>query len=613
MAGVERTDNRRPVSAFHYGLAAIAVLVGVAAAPAPAVAWADSAGSETSTSSTTAGGTADRDDRDAESATHPGSDEAGDRQEPATIRSPRSSSDHDAATLGDDDTGTLDTDTDTDEGTGTGVDQIDEIDLDEIDTAVDPGETGAVIRSANEPEGADVAAPPDDTDLASAAREQPTPQPADAEPDSISAPEAVPAAASSEASRAPVRTPAMPGATASGESAPVTGSAAVEETDPRAPEPLSPLAEFLELPGRLVNEVLQAFGFTSSADAPQSPITLAPINDLLFAAFRELERLAGLDRQPAGQPVVPALVYTGPTTTPTPTVAQFLNASAAGYGLGTTPGGLTPFTVDGFQMSSTNLFSGMVARVWTTPEHQIIIAYQGTTGGTHLLFNPLITVSQVLADLQVIFTPTTPQAFHDALHFARRVQDEAAEQGYEADDIFVTGHSLGGWEAQYVAQQIGLAGIGFESPGMNTVVPGNGADSMFVNIGTYGSAAPILATDLPGLQPFMPPYVPGGGSKPHYGPIVMIGDPAAAYPLQNASRLWGTSIIGSFVFLVDFLGNFFQYHLPGVQAYHLDVVPDPGVVPWLGTARGPVHTDYGTLTIPQLLKASSDDGILFQP
>lgn len=95
----------------------------------------------------------------------------------------------------------------------------------------------------------------------------------------------------------------------------------------------------------------------------------------------------------------------------------------------------------------------------------------------------------------------------------------------------------------------------------------------------------------------------------------MIGEPAAMTPLYNASALWGRSLIGSIIFLVDFLGNFFQYHLPGVQAYHLDVAPDPpGMVTWLGTSRGPVHTGYGALTIPpQLMKAASDDGILFKP
>jgi hypothetical protein len=255
----------------------------------------------------------------------------------------------------------------------------------------------------------------------------------------------------------------------------------------------------------------------------------------------------------------------------------------------------------------------MAARVWVTPDQQIVIAYQGTTGGTNLLFDPFIAVSQILTDLQVIATRTTPWAFRDALRFAEKVKVAAAEQGYGTDDVFVTGHSLGGWEAQYVAQQIGLAGIGFETPGMNSTVPGNGAGALFVNIETYGDPAPLLSTDLPGLQPFMPPFVPGGGSKPHYGPIVMIGDPAAMTPLVNAAALFGTGPLRSLVFAMDFFGNFFQYHLPGIQAYHLGVVPDPGVVPWLGTARGPVAVGYGELTIPELLAAASQAGSLHQP
>ncbi len=129
------------------------------------------------------------------------------------------------------------------------------------------------------------------------------------------------------------------------------------------------------------------------------------------------------------------------------------------------------------------------------------------------MFNPFIAVAQILTDLQVIYTQTTPWAFTDALRFAERVQAAAAEQGYAPEDIFVTGHSLGGWEAQYVAQQIGLAGVGFESPGMSSTVPGNGADSMFVNVETYGDPAPFMASDLPGLQPFMPPYVPAAASS----------------------------------------------------------------------------------------------------
>ena len=321
----------------------------------------------------------------------------------------------------------------------------------------------------------------------------------------------------------------------------------------------------------------------------------------------------GLDATPTTQPIPPTMTYTGPTTALTPTVAQFLNAAAAEYVLGGVPGGLRPFTVNGVPVTSTNILSGERAQVWVTPQNQIIIAYQGTTGGTNLLFNPLIAISQIITDLQVIYTHTTPQAFTDALAFAQRVQADAALQGYSASDIFVTGHSLGGWEAEYVAQQTGLDGIGFESPGLNTIVAGNGADSGFVNIETYGDPAAYFATDLPGLQPFMPSYVPAGGSKPHYGAIVMIGDPNAVAPLFNASALYGYGPIGDLIFMVDTLGNFFEHHLPGMQAYNLDVDPDPTVVPWLGLPMGPVETGYGALTIPQLLQAASDAGQLIAP
>lgn len=62
----------------------------------------------------------------------------------------------------------------------------------------------------------------------------------------------------------------------------------------------------------------------------------------------------------------------------------------------------------------------------------------------------------------------------------------------------------------------------------------------------------------------MPKYVPGGGgSKPHYGSIVMIGDPKADYPLINSSALFGKSVLGSLLFAGgDFLVNFLGHHLP---------------------------------------------------
>lgn len=600
---VKQMRGRRDGKLLRYGLAAIAVGAWVACAPVQGTAWADTPGSDTTAGSDTTSSTADTDPKPSDATTKV-DPQAQDSAVDAKDESKLEESDLDAEITDPD----VDEPTTTPEPPAEPADPPEPVQAEPTDTAVDePVTTEPVAEKTN-----------------SSVRESDPPKQELPHAEVEANPVEARAAKAEHSAAVATLTPSAkvltldvltPASTRMDTTAPAPAAVVspTVDTTPPPPQPLSPIAELLEVPGRVVNAVLQVFGFTTSANVPVSPITFAPINDAIFGAFRELERQLGLWQTPAPQPVVPTMTYTGDTTRPTPTVAQFLNASAAGYVLGSTPGGLVPLTVDGFQMSSTNVFSGMVGKAWVTPEGQVIIAYQGTTGGSHLLFNPLITIAQVLADLQVVFTGTTPLAFHDALDFAEQVRAEAALQGYSDEDIFVTGHSLGGWEAQYVAQQTGLAGVGFEAPGINTVVPGNGADSMFVNIGTYGSSAPYMSTDLPGLQPFMPPYVPGGGTKPHYGPIIMIGDPAAMTPLYNASQLWGTSPIGSAVFLVDYLMNFFQYHLPGVQAYHLDVTPDPGIVLWLGTARGPVHTGYGDLTIPQLMKAASDDGILFRP
>ncbi|WP_280826534.1 hypothetical protein [Mycobacterium sp. OTB74] len=435
-----------------------------------------------------------------------------------------------------------------------------------------------------------------------------------------SAPSPVPSVAPSSTSigkRATLKAALLAAVTASSTQATTASSTETTTTDPAkpktpSPQPLSPIAKLAELPGRIINTVLETLDLTVAATGPTSPFNWAPVSEALFAAFRRWETSMGLDKTPTAQPTPATITYAGDTSQKTPTVAQFLDAATAEYVLGGQPSDLKPFVVNGFQMQSTNILSGESAKAWVTPEGQIIIAYQGTTGGTNLLVDPLIAITQSIADAQVIFTNTTPQAFVDSLTFAQQVQAEAAKQGYNTDDIFVTGQSLGGWEAQYVAQQTGLDGIGFEGPGLNTTVPGNGVNSGFVNVETYGDVAAYLSTDLPGLQPFMPAYVAGGGTKPHYGSIVMIGDPNAVDPLINGSALWGPNVFDDLTFAGDLLGNFLEHHMPGMQAYSLGVTPDPGVLPWLGSPMGPVN-DWGDLTIPELQQAASDAGVLIAP
>ncbi len=81
----------------------------------------------------------------------------------------------------------------------------------------------------------------------------------------------------------------------------------------------------------------------------------------------------------------------------------------------------------------------------------------------------------------------------------------------------------------------------------------------------------------------------------------MIGDPNAVAPLFNSSALYGYGPpIGDAIFMIDTLGNFFEHHLPGMQAYNLDVAPpDPTVVPWLGLPMG-ARRDGGVRRIDDL-------------
>ena len=439
-----------------------------------------------------------------------------------------------------------------------------------------------------------------------------------AQPASSVGTDAAPAATAPTAAHTVLTTTTSPVVTATVSTLAVSTPAV--NTAPSDPAPESPIAAILALPGRIANAVFGLFGIQEASGTTPTPTSPAPVFQLLWAAVREIENIAGLDTPPAVQPTVTSETFTGSLTTPTPTVAQLLDASEAADGLGTTPGGgLTPFTVSGVPVTYTNDLTGTSAQVWVTPQNQIIIAYQGVTGGTNVLFNPLIAVTQVVAAVQGTLAGVqgtganpTPAVESDALSFAQRVEAEAAAQGYSPNNIFVTGHSLGGTEAEYVAENTGLGGIGFESPGLPTTVAGNGADSLFVNTATYGDWVAYFASDLPGEQPFAPAYVPGGGSLPHYGPIVLLGNPSSQYQLTDISALWGTGPVGDLTQVVNLVVGLVEYHLPNSQAYNLGVNAEPSVLPGIAIESGPTY-DFGDLTIPEFLQSASTDGILVEP
>ncbi len=301
----------------------------------------------------------------------------------------------------------------------------------------------------------------------------------------------------------------------------------------------------------------------------------------------------------------------------TPTVTQFLNAANCEYLLDAIPDGMVAFEVAGVPLTYQDPLDGVAAQVWVTPQQQIIIAYQGTSGGQNALHEPVTVVAQGLTDSRIfIDDKPKPVAFTDALHFAERVLRDAQQQGYTVGDVFVTGHSLGAIEAEYVAQQTGLGGIGFEASGIETPSTAAGDGSNFVNTATYGDPIAGHASDLPGAQPYAPPYVPGGGIAPHYGPIVMLGDPANEAALTRGVAKWGGGATGDQVEAwTHIIALVARYHLPGTQAHDLGVTLNPywGVFDGtFGDQSGPVFA-VPEATIPELLSAAAANGNLVQP
>lgn len=294
----------------------------------------------------------------------------------------------------------------------------------------------------------------------------------------------------------------------------------------------------------------------------------------------------------------------------TPSITQFLDAANAEYVLGGVPAGMHAFTFLGVPVSYTDDLTGCSAQVWVTAQNQIVIAYQGTTGGEYLGVNPAAAISQIAADIGIWAGTVTP-AEGDSLNFANFVVGLAKDEGYSTSNIFVTGHSLGGIEAEYVAQQTGLGGVAFEATGI-PVSKGEGSGSNFVNVVTYGDPVGNYSSDLKGEQPFAPTYVAGGGSLPHYGSIVEVGTPSDQTTLSQGVADWGQGVGADASVLANLIGLLTDFHLPGVQAHDLGVSLSPysALVDGLGVQNRAVFSVGGD-SISQLLSAAGSSGHLF--
>ncbi|MGJ8516359.1 hypothetical protein [Carnimonas bestiolae] len=270
--------------------------------------------------------------------------------------------------------------------------------------------------------------------------------------------------------------------------------------------------------------------------------------------------------------------------THSPTMEQFFDAANASYAIrGTAPEGLEPFEIDGRQAELVDLVSGMSARVWeTTDNHQLIVSFAPSGGGLTLLTNPFQVPGQFISNVPTA-TGWESVGQQDAVKFVSYVADAANERGISSDDIFVTGHSLGGALAQYVGQQTGLGGVSWAGQG---IVPSDNAvgdGSNFISVVTYGDPWATLSSDVEGVQPMAADFDVENGVHPHWGTVIPVGDVNDQVDLHDlyAAPLHDNAL----VFVVEFLARGFSHHFPANQGLDLGITPEIPRTDWFPGAK----------------------------
>jgi hypothetical protein len=204
-----------------------------------------------------------------------------------------------------------------------------------------------------------------------------------------------------------------------------------------------------------------------------------------------------------------------------PSASEYGTASAAAYTLQNS-GGFTP--PSGWTLietsSTTQQSDGFAAVALKDPSGNIIIGFEGTVVG-------LSTFDKgTLAADQQIMTNQSPAALADAAAFAQQIQTLTG-----SDSIFVTGHSLGGDDAEAACKALGshcAGGMTFGATGL----PGNTAagNPNLLNEVDWGDPIGNYSTDSSSpLKSLI------DGNMQHYGPVQMTGSQSNATALQNAA------------------------------------------------------------------------------
>ena len=169
--------------------------------------------------------------------------------------------------------------------------------------------------------------------------------------------------------------------------------------------------------------------------------------------------------------------------------------------------------------------SGFYGAALVGPSGQVVITFEGTNLYTG---NDIFTTAQSIDDTAISYGWLAPSYF-TAEAFTDTVIGDAEAAGISETAISLAGHSLGGADAEYVAQQTGLPGVTFGAPGIATAAtPYSGT-----NVFDYVDRGDPVGS-----------YAPDGYEVPlllsqniaHFGQALYVG------PYSNAALLVAASI-----------------------------------------------------------------------
>ena len=181
-------------------------------------------------------------------------------------------------------------------------------------------------------------------------------------------------------------------------------------------------------------------------------------------------------------------------------------------------------------------FYGAAYVAGTGGERVILIGFQGTNVAI-LPHHPEFATAQLLADVDLYYG-RIPPALEDALSFTQAVIATAQAQGIPPENIFVTGHSLGAAEAQYVAAHTGLKGVTYGGPGISSDYVPHGSISGLTNYVERGDPVGNYSNGFPAP---VETYFLYSDKIQHFGEPIYLGTYEDAAPIISAGLAFAST------------------------------------------------------------------------